>query len=146
MHLTKKCLSQIAIAATTVFSLSAVNATEIPEGYNTPIPGYITTPDKVESRLGTLNFFDGVPTKETSATLLENLNFLRGVEAFLNGVPMASIHGLTKGFASIGATEANHIIVTDKLMDSNPLFLTANTDTVYVFNSFDLKKTGPLNN
>jgi hypothetical protein len=29
-------------------------------------------------------------------------------------------------------------------MDSNPLFLTANTDTVYAFNTFDLEKTGPL--
>ena len=29
-------------------------------------------------------------------------------------------------------------------MDSNPIFLTANTDTVYAFNTFDLEKTGPL--
>jgi hypothetical protein len=37
---------------------------------------------------------------------------------------MASTHALREGFKSIGVTEAHHIIVTDKLMDSNPLFLT----------------------
>jgi hypothetical protein len=114
------------------------------KGYNTPIPSSIMTPDKVETRIGTLNFFDGVPTKETAELVLDNLMFLRGVEVFLNGLPMASTHALQEGFKSIGVTEAHHMIVTDKLMDSNPLFLTPNTDTVYAFNAFDLEKTGPL--
>jgi len=127
-----------------IFQLSLVNATEVPIGYNTPIPSNIMTPDKVETRIGTLNFFDGVPTEKTAELVLDNLMFLRGVEVFLNGLPMASTHALREGFKSIGVTEAHHIIVTDKLMDSNPLFLTANTDTVYAFNSFDLEKTGPL--
>jgi hypothetical protein len=123
---------------------SVVSADEIPSGYNTPIPPSIMTPDRVETRIGTLEFFDGVPSKETAQLTLDNLTFLRGVEVFLNGVPMASIHALVEGFQSIGVTEANHMIVTDKLMDSNPLFLTANTDTVYAFSYFDLEKTGPL--
>ncbi len=127
-----------------LFTSSIVRAEEIPPGYNTPIPSSIMTPDKVKTRIGTLEFFDGVPTKETAELALDNLTFLRGVEAFLNGVPMASIHALVEGYKSIGVTEANHMIVTDKLMDSNPLFLTANTDTVYAFSFFDLEKTGPL--
>jgi len=116
----------------------------IPAGYNTPIPSAIMTPDRVETRLGTLEFFDGVPTDETAELVLDNLMFARGMEVFLHGIPMASVHALREGFKSIGVTEAHHIIVTDKLMDSKPLFLTANTDTVYAFNSFDLEKTGPL--
>ena len=127
-----------------LFLSSVVGAGEIPKGYNTPIPNSIMTPEKVKTRIGTLDFFDGVPSKETAQLALENLTFLRGVEVFLNGVPMASIHALVEGFKSIGVTEANHMIVTDKLMDSNPLFLTANTDTVYAFSYFDLEKTGPL--
>ena len=122
----------------------AVAEQKIPEGYNTPIPSSIMTPDTVETRIGKLEFFDGVPTEKTAALALDNLMFLRGVEVFLNGVPMASIHALVEGYKSIGVTEAHHMIVTDKLMDSNPLFLTANTDTVYAFSSFDLEKTGPL--
>jgi hypothetical protein len=121
-----------------------VTAGEIPDGYNTPIPASIMTPDKVETRIGTLEFFDGVPSQKTAKLTLDHLTFLRGVEAFLNGVPMASIHALVEGYKSIGVTEANHMIVTDKLMDSKPLFLTANTDTVYAFGFFDLEKTGPL--
>ena len=128
----------------TLYMLSIASATEVPSGYNTPIPGSIMTPDKVDTRVGKLEFFDGVPTEKTTEKLFEHLMFLRGVEVFLNGVPMASIEALRVGYASIGVTEAHHLIVTDKLMDSNPLFLTANTDTVYAFNAFDLKKTGPL--
>lgn len=131
------------IAFTTPATASDRGA-EIPEGYNTPIPHSIMTPDAVETRLGTLRFFDGVPTRETADKVMENLLFLRGVETFLNGIPAASIEAIREGLVSVGATEANHLVITDKLMDSNPLFLTANTDTVYAFNFFDLEKTGPL--
>jgi len=133
------------IVCIVAFSMpNAVSAEEIPKGYNTPIPRSIMTPDKVNTRIGTLEFFDGVPSKETAKLALDNLIFLRGVEVFLNGVPMASIHALVEGYKSLGVTEANHMIVTDKLMDSNPLFLTANTDTVYAFSWLDLEKTVPL--
>jgi len=141
----KKMSKGFLIAVMVTLSMSSiVSATEVPSGYNTPIPSSIMTPDKVKTRIGTLEFFDGVPTEKTAKLALENLMFLRGVEVFLNGVPMASTHALVEGFKSIGATEAHHMIVTDKLMDSNPLFLTPNTDTVYAFNSFDLEKTGAL--
>ncbi|WP_319524521.1 DUF1254 domain-containing protein [uncultured Desulfosarcina sp.] len=140
----KMSKSFLAACMVTLFLAGAVIADDIPKGYNTPIPPSIMTPDKVKTSIGTLNFFDGVPTEKTAQMALDHLTFLRGVEAFLNGVPMASIHALVEGYKSIGVTEANHMIVTDKLMDSNPLFLTANTDTVYAFSFFDLEKTGPL--
>jgi hypothetical protein len=54
--------------------------------YNTPIPKSITTPDKVETRIGTLEFFDGLPSLETTQLVYDNLDFLRGVEVFLNGL------------------------------------------------------------
>ncbi len=123
---------------------SGIAIAEIPEGYNTPIPPSIMTPDSVETRLGKLEFFDGVPTQETADNVMENLLFLRGIETFLNGIPAASIEAIRTGLISLGAKEANHLVVTEKLMDSNPIFLTPNTDTVYAFNTFDLGKTGPL--
>ncbi len=133
----------IALGLTTMAALSAI-AADVPKGYNTPIPKSILTPDEVDTRLGKLKFFDGVPTQQTADTVLENLLFVRGVETFLSGIPAASVEAIRLGLANIGATEAHHLVVTEKLMDSNPLFLTANTDTVYAFNSFDLEKTGPL--
>jgi hypothetical protein len=112
-------------------------------GYNTQIPEKIMTPDKVETRLGTLEFFDGIPTKETAALVYDNLDFLRGVETFLNGIPAASLEGLRLGMAELGATECHQAVVFDNLMDSNPLWLTGNTDTVYCTVFLDLKKDGP---
>jgi len=111
--------------------------------YNTHIPSKIMTPDKVETRIGTLEFFDGIPTKETAALVYDNLDFLRGIEAFLNGVPAASVEALRRGAAELGAKECHQAIVFDDLMDSNPLWLTGNTDTVYCTFFLDLQKDGP---
>ncbi len=111
--------------------------------YNTKIPAKIMTPDRVETRIGTLEFFDGIPTKETAALVYDNLDFLRGVETFLNGVPAASVEALRLGQAELGATECHQVVVFDNLMDSNPLWLTGNTDTVYCSVFLDLKKDGP---
>ena len=47
---------------------SIVSAAEVPSGYNTPIPSSIMTPDKVKTRIGTLKYFDGVPTEKTAET------------------------------------------------------------------------------
>jgi hypothetical protein len=49
------------------------------------------TRDKVETRLGTLNFEDGVPTVETTQKVCDNLDSLRGVEVFLNFISAASM-------------------------------------------------------
>ncbi|MHC4563584.1 MAG: DUF1254 domain-containing protein [Planctomycetota bacterium] len=111
--------------------------------YNTLIPPEIMTPDKVETRIGTLEFFDGIPTKETAALLYDNLDFLRGVETFLNGIPAASMESIRRGSASLGAEHSNQAVIFDELMDSNPLFLTGNTDTVYCMAFLDLKADGP---
>jgi hypothetical protein len=116
-----------------VFALVATTvAAEKPTpGYNTKIPEYIMTPDKVETRIGTLEFFDGIPTKETAALLYDNLDFLRGVETFLNGIPATSVEGIRLGMERLGLKNSNQALIFDELMDSNPLFLTGNTSTVY---------------
>ena len=43
----------------------------------------------------------------------------------------------------LGAKACNHVAIFDKLLDSNPLFLTGNTETVYVLGFLDLKTDGP---
>ena len=113
-------------------------AQEPTRGYNNRIPESIMTPDKVETRIGTLEFFDGIPTKETAALLYDNLDFLRGVETFLNGIPAVSLEAFRLGQASLGAKNYNQVMIFDQLMDSNALFLTGNTDTVYSSSFFDL--------
>ena len=61
----------------------AENATP---GYNHKIPENIMTPDKVETSIGTLEFFDGMPSDETVQKVYDNLILMRGVETFLNGL------------------------------------------------------------
>jgi hypothetical protein len=53
----------------------------------TDIPVAITTPDTVETRLGTLKFFDGFPDDATVTKVYDNLDFERGVQAFLTAMP-----------------------------------------------------------
>ncbi len=116
--------------------------TESSELYET-IPSEITTPDVVETRIGTLEFFDGLPTAETAAKAFDNLDFLRGVEAFLNGIPAASIEAMRRGMVGLGVDSSNKVALMDRLMDSNSLFLTGNTDTVYASGILDLEVDGP---
>jgi len=117
--------------------------TAIPEGYNTPIPKSITTPDIVDTRVGRLEFVDGVPTRETSSMLWDHLDFMRGVEAFLNCVPAASMQAMIVGLESLGLDACNKALIADDLLDSNALFLTGNTDTVYTVVLMDLDRDGP---
>lgn len=112
-------------------------------GYNNKIPAKIMTPDTVPTRIGTLEFFDGLPTDETSRKLFDHLDFLRAVETFLNGIPAASVEAMRLGMAELGATQCNQVVILDELLDSNPLFLTGNTDTVYASAFLDLERDGP---
>src|ERR1700734_2576382 len=121
---------------------SSVSAQNTP-GYNHKIPPQIMTPDRVETRLGTLKFFDGFPDKETTQKAYDNLDFMRGVETFLNFVPAASIEALRRGNVELGATSSNQIVLLEQLLDSTPLFLTGNTDIVYASVILDLEKDGP---
>ena len=112
-------------------------------GYNTEIPTEIMTPDTVETPIGTLDFFDGLPDEATVQKLYDNLIFMRGVEAFLSGIPATSIEAIRLGCVEVGAKRASDIVIFDKLMDSNPLFLTGNTDTVYALAILELDRDGP---
>jgi hypothetical protein len=102
----------------------------------------ITTPDRVTTRLGTLKFFDGLPDKATVEKVYDNLDFIRGVEAFLTLMPGASMSALRQGLRDGGLIEGT-IGISETLTDAKSLLLTANTDTVYAGTDLDLKN-GPL--
>ena len=135
--------SSITVVVVAVLMTPTAFAQGVTPGYNTKIPESIMTPDKVETRIGTLEFFDGIPTKKTAELVYDNLDFMRGVEAFLNGMPATSLEAFRLGQAALGAKNSNQALIFDQLMDSNPIFLTGNTDTVYLSVFLDLKKDGP---
>lgn len=108
----------------------------------TGIPLEITTPDRVQTRIGTLEFKDGAPSAETAQKVHDTLDFTRGVDVFLNSYRGASAYAIRQGFLSIGA-EDNTVVLYSELMDAKSLFLTANADTVYYMAVVDLTK-GPM--
>jgi hypothetical protein len=105
-------------------------------------PQSITTPDKVETRIGTLDFKDGMPAKETIDKVYDNLDFTHAFEAFVNTFQGVSIRAVHKGFLSIGVKN-NEVLIFSELLDAKSLYLTANADTVYYMGMLDLTK-GPM--
>ena len=108
----------------------------------TEIPQSITTPDKVETAIGDLEFFDGVPSQQTVQTLYDNLDRMRGVQTFLAGYPAVSAYALYDGPKAIGADRPNKIQIWKQMMDSKTLLLTGNTSTLYAVTTLDLKTDG----
>ena len=102
----------------------------------------LSTPSTLETSIGTLRFVDGVPTPDTTASVLEHLTFTHALRTYLDAFPIASTHALRKGFAEIGA-EDNAVAIFSELMDSSSLFLTANADTVCFVGIVDLTD-GPM--
>jgi hypothetical protein len=104
----------------------------------TPVPPGIATPDKLETRMGTLNFFDGVPDKATVQKVYDNLDFQHAFQAFMSGIQIASMDALRKGILEFGPANTTAILF-EELMDSKALFLTANTTSVYMMSWLQLK-------
>ena len=103
----------------------------------------ISIPNKVETPIGTLEFFDGVPTGNTVETIYDNLDRMRGVAVFLHNVGAVSINSILDGLAKEGADATNKVAIFSQLMDSATLVVTANTSTLYAYSGTDLAKDGP---
>ena len=103
----------------------------------------ISTPDTVETSIGTLKYLDGAPYPETAEKVYDYLDTMRACDAFMKGMPGASVLGLIEGAHSIGAVQAHEVMIFDELMDTKSLFLTGNSSTVYCIPDLDLKRDGP---
>ncbi len=105
-------------------------------------PPAISTPDRVNSRIGTLDFRDGAPSQATLDKVYDNLDYTRAFEAFVDTMQGVNAAAIRKGILDIGVKD-NEILVFSKLMDAKSLFLTANADTVYFIGILDLTQ-GPM--
>ena len=72
----------------------------------TSMPKGIASLEKVETRLGTLKFFDGFPDKSTVEKIYDNLDFQRAVQACLLALPPVSMVGLREGLTQWGPANA----------------------------------------
>ncbi len=104
----------------------------------------ISMPDKVQTPIGKLEFFDGVPNDATIDTLYDNLDRMRGVEVYLNNQGAGSLNAMRAGNASIGADSSNKVTISEQLLKPTSLYLTGNTSSLYALTYLDLKTDGPL--
>ena len=102
----------------------------------------ISAPEQLETRLGTLEFVDGVPTDEAAEKVYDHLDFVHALNVYLDGFAAASTYAVRKGFHDVGV-EDNSILIFSELMGSESVFLTANADTVYYLGIVDLT-SGPM--
>jgi hypothetical protein len=130
----------IAVMLTSALVFSSAHA-QTPKDAGAPSPS-ITTPDKVETSIGTLQYKDGAPSKETVAKTYDYLDLMHGVEAFVNAYSGASVASIFKGIEDAGVPN-NTVLIFSELMDAKSLFLTANADTIYFFVNLDVTK-GPI--
>ena len=97
----------------------------------TPIPEGIATPDKLETSIGTLTSFDGVPDVEMTKKVYDNLDLQRATQAFLSTIQVSSLAAMEKGYRSFGPPNTTVLLFED-LMDSKALWLTPNTVSIYM--------------
>jgi len=136
----RNLLPAVVVSALALTSAYAADAPKMMT--NEEIPASIYTPDKVDTRIGTLEFTGGFPSRSTLDKVFENLDFTHAFRAFVDTMQGVSIRAIHKGLLDAGVKN-NEVIVFSELMDSDSLFLTANADTVYAIGFLDLTK-GPM--
>ncbi|MFD5492892.1 DUF1254 domain-containing protein [Streptomyces sp. NPDC127091] len=102
----------------------------------------ISTPERVETHLGTLEFPLGVPTEETANRVYDHVGHVRAVSAFLDAYSGVSLWAARRGFLEAGIQD-HDVLLFSEFMDPKTLVLTGNADTVYFLTFLDLTE-GPL--
>jgi hypothetical protein len=75
-------MKKIAIAVMAVSLISGLAFAEEFK-YTTPIPDGIITPNEVKTSIGTLDFTDGVPSRQTADKVYDFMDTARAADAFL---------------------------------------------------------------
>src|SRR5829696_7576269 len=84
------------------------------------IPPSLTTPDKVDTRIGTLEFKDGAPSKATLEKAYDQIDFTHAYNAFVNTMQGVSLVAARRGFLNAGVKD-NEILIFSELMDAKSL-------------------------
>ena len=89
--------------------------------YSTSMRPGIAAPDKVETRLGTLNFSDGFPDSAAVEKLYSNLDFQRAVQAYLLAIPVVSQATNRNTIRELGPVNGT-VPIFEQLLDSRSVF------------------------
>jgi len=109
----------------------------------TPIPQSITTPAKVETSIGTLKFFDGIPIGDTKDVVYDYMDRARAVQVYVDMIPAVSTYSLLQGSRDVGAPDSNQVVIWEQMGNSRHLILTFNNTSLYTWSMLDLERDGP---
>jgi len=122
----------------TIFEVGAAQAKQTSKDFK-------PAPARLKTNFGTLEFTGGgYPTKETTQKVYDELDLQRATQAYMDFYPALSQYGLILGqVRDYGVRSSSDIMVYADKMNSAPLWLTGNTDSIYALLALDLKKDGP---
>lgn len=90
-------------------------------------------------------FVHGYPTQETTASLYDELDYQRGVQAYLWATPLVNSVAMKKALVNAGVSPTEPtLLVFDKRIGPQQIVMTANHEVIYAFSVLDLVKTGPV--
>ncbi len=109
----------------------------------TAIPTAVMTRDSVETSIGTLKFFDGMPTTDTVDAVYDWMDRARAAQVYVDTIPVVSTGALRAGGEAVGSKAPHQFLMAKDLLTVKPLVLTANTSTLYTWSFLDLERDGP---
>ena len=89
-------------------------------------------------------FKENRPTKETAATLRDELLFQRATQTYLWALPLINTLGMKAGSEKVFGTGYNVLPIWKKRLDARTQVTTPNSDVIYAMSYVDLGKDGPL--
>ena len=104
-----------------------------------------TVLNRVETRMGILEYQAGFPTKATIERLYDEMDYQRAVLAHQISDNLVSFYSMHVGpQTAIEGSEMGDLVVWEKFLDPNGLVLTGNDTTVYGMAYLDLRTNGPM--
>jgi hypothetical protein len=101
-----------------------------------------TQAQTVDTRIGKLDFENGVPTQATVEKLYDQMDFQRACQLFLWAMPLVQVGNLEVTLQGTAGAQPGDLGLY--LGNEQSVFLTPNATTPYILGYLDLAKTGPV--
>jgi len=98
---------------------------------------------KVDTRIGTLEFDNQYPTRESMETILDEMDLHGATQAYLWGIPIASSANFQYYNEDVFKVRQGELVQYISLQEKLGI-LTANATTPYILGTVNLEKTGPF--
>ena len=107
---------------------------------------YENTTEKINTRIGELEFVGGYPTQATIDKAFDQLDVQRATQAYLEFMPMMSVNAIfeseSKYYGLLNTSDVG-VYVEPGVGKVGAIGLTYNTESIYATASTDLKEDGP---